>query len=155
MSTETYHMISLTGYTLFVLFTILTIAIFIKFGIAQIISDLSGKKAQKQIRELRALSEIGDHHSQRANIFQMKRGKLTEAMDAWQNGDVQGQETQDFVTQALETQLLKPTEILRDEGATVPLRAECDIQHVKNMSGDDKFDVIKSVLLMDTDEEII
>lgn len=78
---ETLMIISTVSFVLSAICLVLAIFFWIQFKIPTVIGDLSGRNAKKTIERIRANNEKSGYKSFRPSTANMKRGKLTEAID--------------------------------------------------------------------------
>ena len=82
MSAETLQMISIFAFFLAAVFFIVGIVLFFRLDVRSIVDDLSGRKAERQIRELRE-----------QNIHPQAGGKMTEPLQNRRRAELEDEET--------------------------------------------------------------
>lgn len=168
--------VSTVSFVLAGIFLIIAILLWIKFGILNIIGDLSGRTAKKSIAKMRENNEKVGKKSFKPSFVNLGRGKLTDAMkgsEKLNKSDLKEYENQPetgilaknkinglygSVTDILEdnnlTGLLneKETEIL-DNSTTNLLNEEVE-DSLKKVTSSVDFKIIDEVILVHTDEFI-
>ncbi len=78
---QIYQMISYAGFILTAVFLVVSLVLWLKFGIRKIIGDLSGRAAKKSIDRMRKSNEESWKKSYRPMPVAMQRGTITNEMD--------------------------------------------------------------------------
>ncbi|TGY39935.1 hypothetical protein E5347_16175 [Clostridium sartagoforme] len=168
--------VSTVSFVLAGIFLIIAILLWIKFGILNIIGDLSGRTAKKSIAKMRENNEKIGKKSFKPSFVNLGRGKLTDAMkgsEKLNKSDLKDYEYQPetgilekneinglcgIMTDILEdnnlTGLLneKETEILNN--TTTTLLNEDIEDHLEKVTGIVDFKIIDEVIIVHTDEFI-
>ncbi len=101
MSAETLQMISIFAFFLAAVFFIVGIVLFFRLDVRSIVDDLSGRKAERQIRELRE-----------QNIHPQAGGKMTEPLQNRRRAELEDEET--TVLEEVTTVLEEETTVLKE-----------------------------------------
>lgn len=115
MSAEVLQTISIVAFILAAILAIVAVILFFRLNVRGIIDDLSGKKAERQIRELREQNRQVESENKGRVIYNPSTGKATSKL-----GFGKKKETTDQLTET--TALLHDadaTSVLEEEGTTV------------------------------------
>lgn len=78
MDAQTWHQISVIGYSLAGLLSFIGIILFFKLDIWAVINDLTGRRAAKEIQEIREKNTRPGNKIYQPSPFNLERGRLTE-----------------------------------------------------------------------------
>ena len=164
MSADVLSIISLVCFIIASACLILTVVLWFRFKILQVINDLTGRSARKSIEQMRQANEKSGLKSFRPSTTNAKRGKLTETMaqkkaqqpagadDRPGTGvlaENRGQVSATPETSALD---LDETSMLLEEEGTVALDQYARSAYKR--SGGKKLTMLNEVILTHTDEVI-
>lgn len=142
MSAGLFEIISIVAFTLAAIFALISIALFFKLNVKAIIDDLSGKKAERQIRAYREQSVVArkkiDIVSEQRNYYDPLPKEKEESTE--RIPQVNSEEKRDSVDNSESTMLLS-------EEATMVLEDANNI-------GNQKYTIIMDELVIHTGEEI-
>lgn len=120
MSAEVLQIISIVAFSLSGLFLIIAVILFFRLNIRSVVDDLSGKKAERQIRELRELNQQANVNIR--SLYQPSTGKGSTESGKSNTLSLETEKLQDVEEQTLRLQIDEDTDLL--EEATDLLEAE-------------------------------
>ncbi|WP_066891358.1 hypothetical protein [Clostridium nigeriense] len=170
--------ISTVSFVLAAIFLLIAIILWIKFGILNIIGDLSGRTAKKSIAKMRENNEKIGKKSFKPSFVNLGRGKLTDEMkfseklkkidlkeykeqpetDILRQNEINANILEDNNLTALlsekETEILdNDTTALLDNNTTVLLNKDIE-KHLEKVTSSTEFKILNEVMFIHTDEFI-
>jgi len=127
MSVELLQMLSLIAYVLAGIFLLISVALFFRYKVRDLIGDLSGANARKAIENIRQQNETTGDKAYKPSAVNMARGRVTDKMTSSgrlqpKSEDVQyGVGTEKFGTDQLMAQAQETTVLDQPDGETTVL----------------------------------
>lgn len=149
---ETLSMVSTVSFVLAALFLLLAAFFWIKFGILEIIGDLSGRTARKSIAKMREKNEKTGIKYYKPSSVNLERGKTTGGILTEEIISEDKPETGLLVENQFDNLDENMTELLDDDNAT-GLLSEKEIDVTENLAN--SFAMLDEVVLVHTEEVIL
>ena len=154
MSATAWYVIEIIGFALAAVLLLLDVILFIKLKVPTLVAEISGKRFEKEVKLIRERNMAGDQRWMEGRRPQRKNMDVINVPDKRQeppdkNQNAHRQETEDNSTSILsydttETMVLSnKTSILHDGGATTLLNPN------------EQFQVVRSIIMLHTDERIL
>lgn len=166
MSANNWQIISITGFSLSGVMLLLSVFIFIKLDIKNVIGDLSGKTAAKQIRAIREQNEHLGEKRFKPDALNLTRDVITEPIPksksrrigkTGRSGGLDLNGKQSYATEVLTESLVEGTELLEEETTVLNPQTtvlEQERQEMEPELGQVDFVVVKNIIVTHTSEKI-
>lgn len=159
MSAQLLGTFSIIFLVLGILFLFISVYIFVKYRIKDVINDLNGKTAQREIEKIREENK-GMNKSFKTDKFNSLRGKKTKKIDANQTVEIKIEKENDLPNSNESTTILNTsneTTLLVDEEGTTLLNTGGTEELIDNGDHeirDIQFEVIETQMYIQTNEFI-
>ena len=160
MSADVLQIISIVAFSLAGLFLIIAAILFFKLNIRSVVDDLSGKKAERQIRELRELNQQANVNIR--SLYQPSPGKGSVELGKSNTLSLETEKLQDVDDQTLRLQIDEDTDVLDvgtdllEEGTTLLEEAETSLLEYDSAESElpGGYHLLVNEILIHTEERI-
>lgn len=145
MNETVWFVVELIGFILAAVLFVVNIILFVRFHVPQLVGELTGKKFEREVRQIREANEERYRHSyrgsRRSNVNPLEQ---METAKQWEKEMEETASTTVLSYDATETMVLSErTSVLNDPGATTVLEQ------------DSGFEIVRDLVLIHTDERIL
>lgn len=146
MNTELLQLISVAAFALAALFFLTAAFLFFKLDVRSIIDDLSGKKAERQIRELREQNRTSEMSRNGRVLYNVSSKETTEKLPIGRTQPLTES------TEEEQTTLLKEETTLLEENTTVLAEEETTVLDVTGILLPNGYRLLADVMIVHIEE---